>query len=70
MTDRDDFAELRKQLTPIDVDHASAELIARRARQSVGRGRSLRRFLEPAVVVLVTTSFLTWMVLKLVEVFG
>ena len=70
MTDQDDFAELRKHLTPIDVDHASAELIARRVRPLVGRGPSLRRFLEPAAVVLLTTSFLIWMVLKLVEVLG
>lgn len=70
MTDGDDFAELRKHLTPIDVDHASAELIARRARPSVGRGPSPRRFLEPAIVVLLTTSFLIWMVLQLVEVLG
>ena len=70
MTDRDDLVELHKHLTPIDVDHASAELISRRARQSVGRGPSPLRFLEPAIVVLLTTSFFTWMVLKLVEVLG
>lgn len=70
MTDRDDLAGLREQLTPIDVDHASAELIARRARQSIGRGPSPWRLVEPAVVVLLTTSFLAWMVLKLVEVLG
>ena len=70
MTDREEIAELSTQLAPIDVDRASAERIAHRARQSVGRGRSPRRFLEPAVVVLLSTSFLAWMVLKLVEVFG
>jgi hypothetical protein len=70
MTDGDDLVELRKHLTPIDVDHASAELIARRVRPSVGRGPSPRRFLEPAVVVLLTTSFLLWIVLKLIEVLG
>lgn len=70
MTDRDDRVELHEQLTPIDVDPASAELIARRVRPSVGRGPSPLRFLEPAVVVLLTTSFLLWMVLELVEVLG
>jgi len=70
MTDRDDMVELHKHLAPVDVAPASAELIARRARLSVGRGPSPRRFVEPAVVVLLTTSFLVWMVVKLVELLG
>ncbi|MDB4956177.1 MAG: hypothetical protein JWO36_3746 [Myxococcales bacterium] len=72
MTDQDDktLAEISQQLAAIDLDDASAQRIARRARQGVGRGPSPLRFLEPILVAIFATSFLVWVLYKIYEVFG
>ena len=67
--DARDVAEISQQLTALDVDSVSAERIARIARSGVARGLSPRRFIEPVLVALVTTSVLAWAVLKIVEMF-
>jgi hypothetical protein len=72
MTSDDDvkkLAEISQQLTSIDVDDARADRIARRARVGVGRGPSPVRFLEPMLVVVFTTSFLVWVMMKMFAVF-
>ena len=69
MTEHDDLQEIGKQLTSIDVDDASAQMIAHRARRSVGRGPSPRRFVEPVLVAIFATSFFAWALLKVIEVF-
>ena len=53
MSDDDDankLAEISRELPPIDIDEASAQRIALAARQSVGRGPSPTRFIEPVLV--------------------
>jgi hypothetical protein len=72
MTYQDDEAkltELGRELGGIDLDAASAARIARRARQDVGRGPSLLRFLEPAITAVLVTSYLVWAIAKVFEAF-
>lgn len=61
------LAELGKELPSLDLDSASAQRIAHRARQSVGRGPSPVRFVEPALVAILAVSILVWTALKLYE---
>ncbi|MBA3452001.1 MAG: hypothetical protein H0T42_02755 [Deltaproteobacteria bacterium] len=73
MTMEDDvakLAELSRELPTIDVDSQSAERIAMRARQDVGRGPSPRRLVEPVLATLLVGSYLVWAVLKIVEALG
>jgi hypothetical protein len=62
------LAELGKELPAIDVDSTSAQRIAHRARQSIGRGPSPVRLVEPLLVTLFAVSILVWAALKLYEV--
>jgi len=70
MTDDDArrLAQLGAELPSVDVDDSNAHRIAHRARESVGRGPSPIRFIEPALVVLFETSFFAWVIVKLMEV--
>ena len=73
MTTDDDaakLAEISRELPANDLDSISAERIAMRARQDVGRGPSPRRFLEPAIATVLVGSYLVWAVLKIVEALG
>ena len=70
MTHDDDAArlgELARDLAPVDLDAASAERIARRARESVGRGPSVARFIEPAIATIFAVSYLAWAIAKVLE---
>jgi hypothetical protein len=70
MTYEDDAArlgELGRELAPIDLDAESAERIARRARGSIGRGRSPARFVEPAIATAFAVSYLAWAIAKVLE---
>jgi hypothetical protein len=72
MTYDDDAAkltELGRELGGIDLDAASAARIALRARQDVGRGPSLLRFVEPAIAAVLVTSYLVWAIAKVFEAF-
>jgi hypothetical protein len=72
MTHDDDAAkltELGRELPGIDLDAESAARIARRARQDVGRGPSLVRFIEPAIATVLVTSYLVWAIAKVLEAF-
>lgn len=64
------LAEISRELPSIDLDEAAAQRIAQRARASVGRGPSPKRFVEPMLVGLLVVSVLVWTVLKLIEVLG
>ena len=66
--DADQLAQLGRELPRIDLDDQRAQRIAHRARGSVGRGRPLTRFVEPALVVLFETSVMMWVLVKVVEV--
>ena len=64
--DADKLAEISKQLPAMDVDSTSAELIARRARESVGKGIPKRRIIVAIAIVLFVASFLTWAVVQVI----
>lgn len=64
------LAEISRELAAIDVDLTSAERIALRVRQDVGRGPSPRRFVEPALAGVLVGSYLVWAVIKIVEALG
>ena len=64
------LAELGKELPPIDLEHASAQRIAERARLSVGRGPSPARLVEPLIDAALAVSILVWTALKLCELLG
>jgi hypothetical protein len=70
MTYEDDAArlgELGRELPSVDLDAASAERIAHRARGNVGRGPSLVRFVEPAIATVFAVSYLAWAIAKVLE---
>lgn len=62
------LAELGKELPSIDLDGATAQRIAQRARLSVGRGPSPTRLVEPLLVALVAVSIVVWTAYKLYEI--
>ena len=70
MTTEDDvkgLGELSRELPAIDLDASTAERIARRARDDVGKGPSARRFVEPALAALIVLGYLVWVIVKIVE---
>ncbi|MBS1119107.1 MAG: hypothetical protein H6Q90_1335 [Deltaproteobacteria bacterium] len=68
--DAEAFAALSKELPAIDVDSTTAEMIARRARQDLGKGPSLRRWILPITAGVATASYAVWTIMKLIEVLG
>lgn len=77
MTDDDDrnrdgdarqLAELGGALAPLDLDTTTAEQIARRARDSVGKPPSRRRWILPIAAAILTVSYAVWAILKAFEV--
>jgi hypothetical protein len=70
MSDESKLAELSRDLGAIDVDAASANRIAHRARADLGRGPSRLRFGEPVLVAIFTLSLLAWALIKVLEVLG
>ncbi|NVB78896.1 MAG: hypothetical protein HOV81_10910, partial [Kofleriaceae bacterium] len=56
------------ELPSIDLDGATAQRIAHRARLSVGRGPSPTRLVEPLLVALVAVSIVVWTAYKLYEI--
>lgn len=73
MTMEDDvakLAEISRELPAIDIDSISAERIAIRVRQDVGRGPTLRRFVEPVLATVLVGSYLVWAVITIAEALG
>ena len=68
--DAQKVTELGGALPPLDVDTTTAELIARRARASVGKPPPRRRWILPIVVGVVAAAYAVWMILKALEVLG
>lgn len=68
--DAKQVGELGGALPSLDVDSTTAEMIARRARDSVGKPPPRRRFLLPIVVAVVAVAYAVWMILKALEVLG
>jgi hypothetical protein len=60
--------ELGGALPALDVDTTTAEMIARRARASVGKPPPRRRWIVPILAGVATAAYATWMILKALEV--
>jgi hypothetical protein len=70
MTHDDDaarLAELARELPALDLDATSAARIAERARQDVGRGRSLSRLAWPVLSAVFATSYLAWAISQVLD---
>ena len=63
-------AELGSGLPALDVDGTTAEQIARRARENVGKPPSRRRWILPIVAAVAAISYGVWVILKALEVLG
>lgn len=61
-------AELGGALPPLDVDGTTAEQIARRARASVGKPPSRRRWIVPIAAAAIAVGYAVWVILKALEV--
>lgn len=68
--DEKKLAELGGALPALDLDTTTAEQIARRARDSVGKPPSRRRWILPIIAAVVTVSYAVWAILKALEVLG
>lgn len=68
--DAKQLADLSKDMPAIDVDSVTAERMAHRLRQDLGKPPSPRRFVLPIVAALVVLAYGVWMVLKVLEVRG
>jgi len=69
MSDEDDLAQLGPRLASVDLDRDTADRIRRLGRDGVVYGPSLARFVLPLVTTVVTTSYLVWAVLKVIEAY-
>lgn len=65
--DAQELAELAKDLPAIDLDTTSAERMALRVRQDLGKGPPAGRLVLPIVATVVAVVYLAWMIVKLVE---
>ncbi len=73
MTTDDDvkrLGELSGELPAIDLDATTAERIARRARDDVGKGPPRRRVLEPVLAAMIVSAYLVWALIKVLELLG
>ncbi len=61
------LADAARQLPAIDLDATTAERMAHRVRQDLGRRPSPKRFVEPIVVAIVAASALVWAVYEVVQ---
>jgi hypothetical protein len=68
--DEQQLAELGGALPALDLDTTTAEQIARRTRNSVGKPPSRRRWILPIIAAVVTVSYAAWAILKALEVLG
>jgi hypothetical protein len=68
--DAQELADLAKDLPAIDLDTTSAERMAHRARQDLGKGPPLGRLALPILAAIVVTVYLGWMILKIAELLG
>ncbi len=61
------LADAARQLPAIDLDATTAERMAHRVRQDLGRRPSPKRYVEPIVVAIVAASALVWAVYEVVQ---
>ncbi len=61
------LADAARQLPAIDLDATTAERMAHRVRQDLGRRPSPKRFVEPIVVAIVAASAIVWAVYEVVQ---
>ena len=69
MSDEDDLAQLAPRLASLDLDTDTADRIRRLGRDGVVYGPSLARFVLPVTTAIVTSSYLVWAVLKIIDGF-
>jgi len=69
MSDQDDLAELGPRLAPVELDGDAAERIRRLGRDGVVYGPPLARFVLPVATTIVTSSYLVWAALKIIDAF-
>ena len=75
-TDADDELDLRRlteisrELPPIDLDAQSAERIARRAGDDLGKRPPVRRTVELALATVIVAVYLVWVIGKVLELLG
>jgi hypothetical protein len=68
--DAQQVTELGSALPALDVDGTTAEQIARRARDSVGKPPPRRRWILPILAAVAAIAYAVWMILKAIEVRG
>jgi hypothetical protein len=64
------LTEISRELPALDLDTTTAERIARRARDQVGRAPSPLRLVEPVLAALLVAVYLVWAVMKVLEALG
>lgn len=64
------LTEISQELPRIDLDDESAERIARRAGEDLGKRPPIRRHLELALAAVVVTIYLVWVIGKVLELLG
>jgi hypothetical protein len=69
MTDEDDLAQLAPRLASLDLDADVSDRIRRLGRDGVVYGPSLARFVLPVATTIVTSSYLVWAAIKIIDVF-
>lgn len=64
------LTEISRELPAIDLDAQSAERIARRAADDLGKRPPIRRTVELALVSVVAAVYLVWVIGKVLELLG
>jgi len=68
--DAQELADLAKDLPVIDLDTTSAERMAHRVKQDLGKGPPTGRWVLPILAAVVVVAYLSWMIFKIVELLG
>ncbi len=71
MTTEDDIAkltELGRELRSPDLDAPTAERIARRVRDDVGKGPDPRRLFEAAIAAAIVVPYAVWVLLEVLKI--
>ena len=64
------LTEISRELPAIDVDAHSAERIARRAADDLGKRPPVRRHVELALASVIVAIYLVWVIGKVLELLG
>jgi len=70
VTTDDDIAKLSqlcRELVVPDLEAQTAERIARRARDQLGKGPDPRRFIEPIVAAAIVIPYAAWVIIAVLQ---